>query len=239
MSKCQTKSLFGDDDLSVSDGSGDDGYVVRVAFENGADSVFDYKVPDKLWPVGVGQRVQVPFGRSNKALEAFVVSIVTEEEKAEDKKKFRLKSVKSIVDDKPLVNTELMDLAKWICHYYVCPLGQVLAAMVPAAVKKGIGVKQQSYLYLAENYEDAKVKGKKQKRILEVLADEGAVCDKTGIEKPILLELAECTAAPLKSLLINGIIKQVRRSVMRSLPQVPEGLRGTEREVVPIRFASS
>ena len=165
MAKCKTKSLFGDDDESQF-GYADDGYVVRVAFENGADSVFDYKVPDKLWPVGVGQRVEVPFGRSNKVLEAFVVSIVTEEEKAKEKKKFRLKSVKSIVDDKPLVNGELMDLAKWICNYYVCPLGQVLAAMVPAAVKKGIGVKQQSYLYLGQGYEDAKVKGKKQKRIL-------------------------------------------------------------------------
>ena len=49
MSKCQTKSLFGDDEPQSGDGVA--GYVVRVAFENGADSVFDYLVPEKLWPI--------------------------------------------------------------------------------------------------------------------------------------------------------------------------------------------
>ena len=80
MAKCHTKSLFGDDQIQSSDRA--DAELVRVAFENGADSVFDYIVPDKLWPVDIGQRVEVPFGRKNKLMQAFVVAIVSEEEKA-------------------------------------------------------------------------------------------------------------------------------------------------------------
>ena len=80
MAKCHTKSLFGDD--QPQSGGAVDGHVVRVAFENGADSVFDYLVADTLWPVTVGQRVEVPFGRKNKLTQAFVVAIVSEEEKA-------------------------------------------------------------------------------------------------------------------------------------------------------------
>jgi primosomal protein N' len=37
-----------------------------VAFESAADTEFDYFVPDDIWPVEEGQRVEVPFGRKNK-----------------------------------------------------------------------------------------------------------------------------------------------------------------------------
>ena len=30
-------------------------HIVRVAFESGADTEFDYLVPDDLWPIAVGQ----------------------------------------------------------------------------------------------------------------------------------------------------------------------------------------
>ena len=46
-----------------------------------------------------------------------------------------------------------MELAGWIRDYYVCPLGQVLAAMVPAAVKKGVGEKTEKLIYLADRIE--------------------------------------------------------------------------------------
>jgi primosomal protein N' (replication factor Y) len=33
----------------------------------------------------------------------------------------------------------MVDLAEWMAGYYVCPLGMVMASMVPAAVKQGVG----------------------------------------------------------------------------------------------------
>ena len=77
MVKCETESLFETEQADSSLG-GNDKYVgcrhiVRVAFESGADKEFDYLLPDKLWPVETGQRVEVPFGRGNKLQIGFCV----------------------------------------------------------------------------------------------------------------------------------------------------------------------
>jgi hypothetical protein len=33
------------------------GHIIRVAFQSAADTEFDYALPDKIWPVEIGQRV--------------------------------------------------------------------------------------------------------------------------------------------------------------------------------------
>lgn len=181
MGKCNTKSLFGDDALVDAAGAG----VVRVAFDSGVDSVFDYAVPESLWPVVVGQRVEVPFGRGNKSVTGFCVEVLSKEQ-AEKSRGFRLKAVSKVVDGEVLINDELMGLARWISDYYVCPLGLVLSAVVPSAVKKGAGVKKESYVYLAaDNGVEAGrgVRGKKQKQIIDVLDELGAFDEERGVEK--------------------------------------------------------
>ena len=113
-----------------------DGRVIQVAFDTGADSVFDYLLADSLGEIEAGQRVKVPFGRSNKLVDGFCVAVPTASE-VEKARAFKLKRVKQVIDKAPLLDGQLIDLARWISGYYVCPLGQALAAMVPAAVKKG------------------------------------------------------------------------------------------------------
>ena len=48
-------------------------HIIRVAFASAADAEFDYSVADELWPIEVGQRVEVPFGRKDKAEVGFCV----------------------------------------------------------------------------------------------------------------------------------------------------------------------
>ena len=71
MSRYQTESLFGAGDVPE-EGCG---HIASVAFEAGVDNEFDYLVPEKLWPVAVGQRVEVPVGRSNKRAIGFCVGV--------------------------------------------------------------------------------------------------------------------------------------------------------------------
>ncbi|MFC1783849.1 hypothetical protein ACFL02_09740, partial [Planctomycetota bacterium] len=48
--------------------------LVRVAFDSGADQLFDYALPDSFAaPLTPGQRVRVPFGRGNRLQLAFCV----------------------------------------------------------------------------------------------------------------------------------------------------------------------
>ena len=79
MSRYETNSLFADMEadspLPGKDRAGPCSRVVRVAFEAGVDAEFDYLLPDSLWPVEIGRRVEVPFGRRNKSAIGFCVNI--------------------------------------------------------------------------------------------------------------------------------------------------------------------
>ncbi|MHC4553472.1 MAG: replication restart helicase PriA, partial [Planctomycetota bacterium] len=232
MAKDNTKSLFGSEVDEAVEASG---RIVRVALDTGADALFDYVLPEFLGAVEAGQRVQVSFGRANKLCQAFVVKLITDPDEIAKCKKFRLKAIKSIIDDQPLLNDELMQLAAWISQYYVCPLGQVLSAMVPAAVKKDVGVKKQSIVYLMPDAE-AKletVSSKKQTALVEVLQKAKADDPDTALEKSVLLETAECTEAPLKQLIRKQIVKLEKKEVLHALPIVPEGL-SSETKVVTL-----
>jgi primosomal protein N' (replication factor Y) len=233
MRKYQTGELF--EKMDSSQEGDDHGHVIRVAFESGIDSEFDYLVPDKLWPVTVGQRVETPFGKANKLETGFCVGSTSSPQVETDisptvpRKKFKLKIISDVVDKEPLIDNGLMELARWISDYYVCPLGVVLGAMVPAAVKKGAGEKKEKYVYLAiepDRIDEVagQLKGKKQKQVVQRLRDVGAYEQETAVELNELLTEVDCTDLPVKNLADKAIIKIAQRTVLRALPAVPEGM---------------
>ncbi|MBN1973658.1 MAG: primosomal protein N' [Sedimentisphaerales bacterium] len=202
-------------------------HIICVAFETAADTEFDYGVPDEIWPIQIGQRVEAPLGKNNKLHQGFGVEIRPPE--YNEKLKFKLKAITKVIDKEPLVDFELMELARWISTYYVCPLGQVLAAIVPSAVKHGAGVKTQNSVFLnvkAENFEKkiSKLKGKKQKQIVTILQEQKAFDKDSAIELQSLLEKACCSKEPLKKLAEEQIIKTVQKTVLKSLPAIPLSL---------------
>ena len=206
-------------------------HVIRVAFESAADTEFDYGVPDEIWPIQVGQRVEAPFGRNNKLEKGFCVDadVPLENSFAAQDKGHKLKTVISVLDKEPLLDTELMDLAKWISGYYVCPLGQVLAAMVPAAVKKGAGVKTQQSVYLTIDTAEAEktidqLRGKKQKLIIKYLLKMEAFNSDSAIELQSLLKATDCGKEPLKRLAEKKLLKIARKTILKSLPAIPKGM---------------
>jgi primosomal protein N' (replication factor Y) len=206
-------------------------HIIRVAFESAADSEFDYGVPDKLWPIQVGQRVEVPFGVKNKPEKGFCTEadVPIEKSFAAHDKGHKLKTVISVMDKEPLLDSELMDLARWISSYYVCPLGQVLAAMVPAAVKQGAGVKTQQYVYLTKEAAVAEksideLKGKKQKDIIKRLIEQQAFSQDSAVELQNLLREADCGKEPLKRLAEKKLLKIVHKTILKSPPAIPKSL---------------
>ena len=224
MSRYQTDSLFETEEAD----STSCGHIIRVVFEAAVDTEFDYLVPDQLWPIGAGQRVEVPFGRKNKLQIGFCAAadISADQSFAGRGRGRKLKKVARVIDAEPLVNAELMKLARWIGNYYVCPLGQVLAAMVPAAVKKGIGVKRQKLVYLTSNSTElaGQLRGKKQNQIVELLQSRAAFSSEKAVELDGLLEEVGCSSAPIKKLAEKLIIKTARRTIFKSLPAIPEGM---------------
>lgn len=119
--------------------------LVRLAFEAGGDNLYDYAIPDALeGKLAKGQRIAAPFGKGNRPQIGFCVDFPARAEVE------RVKSITEAVEEKPLLTEHMLDLAEWIAQYYCCSLGAVLAAMVPAAVKKQIGLEKKTYISLTE-----------------------------------------------------------------------------------------
>jgi primosomal protein N' (replication factor Y) (superfamily II helicase) len=226
MSKHQTKNLFAEESEQTPCH-----HIVRVAFESAADAEFDYLVPDTIWPIQLGQRVEAPFGRKDKLEKGFCVEadVPPAQSFASHDGGHKLKRISAVIDKEPLVDAGLMELARWIAGYYVCPLGQVIAAMVPAAVKKGTGVRTEKGVYLTLGEADSQkaieeLKGKKQKQIVAHLRERNALSPDSPLELQHLLKTVGCGREPLRRLVEKGIVKIVRRTILKSLPAVPKGL---------------
>ncbi len=205
------------------------GRVIRVAVESsGADAEFDYLAPEGLGTIRVGQRVEVPFGKSNKLETGFcVLADVPAGEAYGGKQGGRqLKSVARVIEEEPLLGDQLMELANWIGDYYVCPLGQVLAAMVPGAVKRAAGIKKRRYVYLGPAWEQMvdSLKGPKQKGIVAVLRERQAFTAEAAVEVAEVLEIVGCGQPAVKHLADGQVVRIVQKKVFANLPIVPEGM---------------
>jgi primosomal protein N' (replication factor Y) len=230
MTRHDTNNLFEgmDSRFRGNDKEGATGHIIRVAFGSAADREFDYFVPDELWPIQAGQRVEVPFGRKNKLESCFCVdaNVPIDKSYINSKKVHPLKIVKKVIDKEPLLNAELMELARWISDYYVCPLGQVLAAMVPGAVKRAVGLKLRRFIFLSPDAIGAaeKLRGPRQKQIISVLKEHGSVAGNSAMEISELLYTVGCTSEIVRNLIVKRIIKVVERETLIDLPVIPEGL---------------
>jgi primosomal protein N' (replication factor Y) len=124
------------------------GPFAEVAIEQSVDKALDYSVPARLAPMlRVGQRVKVPLGRNNKPALGYVVAIRPTTTYP------RIKPLTAIDDDRSLVAGPLLELARWMSRYYVAPLGVVIDNIVPAAVKKKIGIGYSQMVRLAQSRE--------------------------------------------------------------------------------------
>ena len=103
--------------------------LYQVAVPSPLRKVFDYlpKKPDRL--ISPGSRVIVPFG--NRTVVGFVISTSFTSQIAPH----RLKSIKDILDDEPILPKELLSILKWSSQYYHHPIGQVLATAVPKKIR--------------------------------------------------------------------------------------------------------
>ena len=232
MARYKTDGLFGTEEAEEESCN----HIIRVAFDSGVDNEFDYLVADEFWPVKTGQRVEVPFGRKNKLQIGFCVETDVERRDcfaslamtkgSGKKRRFKLKKISRVIDKGPLVDAELIELARWISSYYVCPLGQVLGAMVPGAVKKGAGVRTERQVYLAEGISEAikQLRGKKQKQVVKYLQEHRAFDKESALEMQGVLEAVGCRNTPIKKLAERQLIKITRKTILKSLPAIPEGM---------------
>jgi primosomal protein N' (replication factor Y) len=105
-------------------------YFVDVILPLPLKQLFTYSIPETLSKdVETGKRVIVQFG-SRKIYTAIVFSI---HQKAPTE--YKTKDIVSILDQKPIVNDKQLKLWQWIADYYMCSVGEVFKAALPAGLK--------------------------------------------------------------------------------------------------------
>ena len=111
------------------------------------DKTFTYKIPDNM-RVKVGVRVLVPFGP--RKLEGFVMNILPN-----GKFDYQVKDIIAVIDEKPVINEEMIRLGKYISKKTLSSLVSTYQTMLPKALKAKEGVKINkkyvSYLVVNDN----------------------------------------------------------------------------------------
>lgn len=106
--------------------------VATVAVFAPVKRLFDYRIPDghtaRLSP---GMRVRVPFGRGRRV--GLIVELSAESKLDPD----RLKPIEKVLDNRPLIDGEMLDFYIWVSTYYHCPVGELMATALPVRLRQG------------------------------------------------------------------------------------------------------
>ncbi len=221
----QQPSLFNTDPRPWNLHDQDDWIVARVAFSAAPYGPYDYSIPAELEKiVTLGIRVAVPIGRGNRSMEGYCVDIITAAHPlGSSVNRNRLKPITSVLDKKSLITTGLLELAKWISEYYLCPLGTVIDTIVPPSVRNQSGTREIQFLSLApeiqkqiaiNQLDDLKL-SKLQITILQTLG--GTAQDWTPNE---LAESVGCTIVPISTLRKRGLIIATSRRVQQKTHEI-------------------
>ena len=102
--------------------------IFKVCIPNTHRDFFDYHA-EAMHPC-IGARVWVPF--RNKTRLGVVVAYGGAERAS-----IKLKSIISVIDEKPLLPADVLDLCRWIGRYYQSPLSEVIPLALPKKYRRG------------------------------------------------------------------------------------------------------
>jgi len=107
--------------------------ILRVAVDTPLRQLFDYLPPTRCEPADLvpGVRVRVPFGRQRS------VGVLIEVADGSTVPAAKLRPALEILDSQPALDATVLGLALFAADYYHHPIGEVLAATLPAHLREG------------------------------------------------------------------------------------------------------
>ena len=135
--------------------------VIVDVLTSSLDKIFDYIVPDNL-TLTVGYRVLLPFG--NRQIEGYVIKLKNSSSLEAEK----LKPIIKVLDNKPLILPELIDLIYFMKQTFNLRMVDVIRLVLPSQIRSG-KVKEQikEFVLFNENMsgELANIKANAQNQI--------------------------------------------------------------------------
>ena len=179
--------------------------IAEVCVNLTANSIqqnFTYLVPERLKFLSAGWRVIVPFGA--QTLDGFVMEVREVDDAT--KFEFTLKEISAVIDDEPWFTPEMMNAARWLAEFYLCPLSQTMGLFMPGRRGKKISVLFERVLKLIKNFDEENFKkNSAQLRVLKLLKENGE----------LVLSGQKISSVTIKNLTEAGFVEVEQRRITR------------------------
>ena len=164
----------------------------------------------------IGCRVLVPLGKKS------VIGIIYRKHEGELPANVKVRDVLQIVDEAPIVTAKQLKLWEWLSSYYMCTLGEVMAAALPSEIiDDNYSAATTQHIQLAPAYlaqeaqEQLFGELKRAKKQEQLVRDFLRLAQNYQVERRLLLEQAGVSGAILRTLIDKGIFLEEERPISR------------------------
>ena len=179
--------------------------------------VYTYLIPEAMPYPQIGMRVLVPLGKKH------IIGVVYRKHEGEIPENIRIREIVQTIDDQAIVTTEQLRLWEWLAQYYMCSMGEVLAAALPSEIiddnycAATTQIITLSPAYLAAEAQKELLqslhRAKKQQQLVTDflrLAGSGQ-----RVERRVLLEATGVSGAVLRTLIDRGVFCEEAQAISR------------------------
>ena len=164
----------------------------------------------------IGCRVLVPLGKKS------IIGIIYRKHEGELPANVKVRDVLQIIDDTPIITAEQLKLWEWLSSYYMCTLGEVMAAALPSEIiDDNYSAATTQYIQLSPAYlakeaqEQLLGELKRAKKQEQLVRDFLRLAQNYQVERRILLEQSGVSGAILRTLIDKGIFLEEERPISR------------------------
>lgn len=190
--------------------------IIDISNAN-VDKLFTYSIPEEMH-IEPGHHVLVPFGKSNRQTEGFVIEISDEAQTS-----FEIKSISRRIEPYTVLLDDQLKLAEWIKRAYHCTRADALRVMIPAKLR-GSRIKEKTIrtLRLSDGIDisafratllkkDGSARSPKQLEVFDLLASSGLELSAQDIKSYIPNASSAITA-----LVSKGVLTETGRVTFRN-----------------------
>ena len=179
--------------------------------------VYTYLIPEAMPYPQIGMRVLVPLGKKH------IIGIVYRKHEGEIPENIRIREILQTIDDQAIVTTEQLRLWEWLAQYYMCSMGEVLAAALPSEIiddnycAATTQIITLSPAYLAAEAQKELLQSlhrakKQQQLVMDFLRLAGSG---QRVERRVLLEATGVSGAVLRTLIDRGVFCEEAQAISR------------------------
>ena len=190
--------------------------ILKVAVNVPLSRQFDYLPAKGSAAANPGCRVLVPFGRRRQ------VGVVLSHAAESDVPEAKIRRCIATLDEKPLFSDDDLRLLRFTSEYYHHPVGEVVAAALPAALRQGKSLHPTLNIIAitdaggSTDVENLAGRAPRQAELLDILRDAGG----NGLDEDALTDQMPTWRRAGKALFEKGLMH--RFSARRDEPETPE-----------------